>query len=248
MTNAPDHLPDILYHEGPCFVVNKPSGVLTQAVAGVDSMEVRMKDYLRWKENKTGRIYAVVTHRLDRPVSGALIFARHVRAARRICDQFAGRLVGKTYWALVEGDVAESSGTWRDTIRKVPGVARAEVVPTSHAEGRDAVLHFQKSFAAATWTLLQIQLETGRTHQIRVQCAQRGHPLLGDDQYGSTFAFGQPAVDPRARAIGLHARELRFRHPMSRDPVKVVAPLPSVWGAFLPDTPEINRSEMSGPP
>jgi len=108
-------------------------------------MEVRMKDYLRWKENKTGRIYAVVTHRLDRPVSGALIFARHVRAARRICDQFAGRLVGKTYWALVEGDVAESSGTWRDTIRKVPGVARAEVVPTSHAEGRDAVLHFQKS-------------------------------------------------------------------------------------------------------
>ena len=134
----------IIYHNGPCIVVNKPAGVLTQAVPGIDSMEVRVKDYVRRQEKKTGNVYVAVTHRLDRPVTGALIFARHVRAARRICEQFAGRIVQKTYWALVEGQVTESAGTWTDHIRKIPDVARAELVPEDHPDSRSAILRFKR--------------------------------------------------------------------------------------------------------
>jgi 23S rRNA pseudouridine1911/1915/1917 synthase len=225
---------EIIYHNGPCIVINKPAGVLTQAVPGIDSMEVRVKDYVRRQENKTGNVYVAVTHRLDRPVTGALIFARHVRAARRICEQFAGRIVQKTYWALVEGQVTESAGTWTDHIRKIPDVARAELVPEDHPDSRSAILRFKRVAMNNKFTLLEIQLETGRTHQIRVQAAARGHQVLGDEHYGSTAAFGPPVTDPRQRAIGLHAQHLRFRHPMTREPVEVTAPPPSIWKDFLP--------------
>lgn len=225
---------DILYHNGPCIVVNKPAGVLTQAVPKIDSMEVRVKAYLKRQENKTGNVYVAVTHRLDRPVSGALIFARHARAARRICDQFAGRIVQKTYWALVQGQVAEGTGTWTDHVRKIPNLARAEIVSKNHPAARFAVLHFTRLDMNDRFTLLEIQLETGRTHQIRVQAAARGYQVLGDENYGSAAKFGPSMPDPRRRAIGLHARFLRFRHPMTREPVEVTAPVPKMWKQYLP--------------
>ena len=96
---------EILYDNGPCLVVNKPAGVLTQAPAGIDSMEVRVKAFYREREEKEGNIYLGLPHRLDRPVSGAIVFARHVRAAQRLSSQFENRTVTKVYWAVVEGDV-----------------------------------------------------------------------------------------------------------------------------------------------
>src|SRR5690242_5724533 len=105
---------EVLYEDGPCLVVNKPGGLLTQAVPGVDSLEVRIKEVLKKRAGKTqGDVYLGVPHRLDRPVSGVMIFARHVRAARRLAEQFEGRMVRKTYWALVEGEVADDTGVWR---------------------------------------------------------------------------------------------------------------------------------------
>src|SRR5690554_6534709 len=95
----------ILYEEGPCLAVLKPSGLLTQAPADIDSMERRLRPFLKQRDAKPGNIYIGIPHRLDRPVSGVLLFARHVRACRRLSDQFAGRLVKKRYWALVEGNV-----------------------------------------------------------------------------------------------------------------------------------------------
>src|SRR3712207_7196614 len=96
---------DVLYDSGPCLVINKPSGILTQAPAGIDSLEVQVKAFYREREGKEGNIYLGLPHRLDRPVSGAIVFARHARAAQRLAAQFENRTVTKVYWAAVEGHV-----------------------------------------------------------------------------------------------------------------------------------------------
>ena len=111
----PDELLQILYDDGPCLIVNKPAGLLTQAPRGIDSMELRVKQFYRQREGKPrgANIYLGLAHRIDRPVSGALVFARHVRAARKLCSQFADRTVSKVYWAVVEGQVQPEEGTSR---------------------------------------------------------------------------------------------------------------------------------------
>jgi 23S rRNA pseudouridine1911/1915/1917 synthase len=220
---------DILYEHGPVLVVNKPPGLLTQAPPGIDSLELRVKRFLKEREQKPGGVYLGVPHRLDRPVSGVIVLAKHVRAARRISEQFEARDVRKTYWALVEGSVAEDSGTWIDQLKKLENEPRAIVVDAAAPEGRTAVLHFRVLQRLPTSTLLEIELETGRMHQIRVQCASRGHALLGDLHYGAKQPFGPPSLDPRERLIALHARNLQFKHPMTDEPLSISAPLTTWW-------------------
>lgn len=220
---------ELLYEDGPVMVVAKPPGLLTQAPPGIDSLEVRVKAYRQRRDDRPSWGYLGVPHRLDRPASGAMVLATSRRAARRLSEQFEMRLVEKTYWALVAGRVDPSEGTWEDYVRKIPGQAAAEVVAADHPEGRIAVLHYRTLTRADDHSLLEIQLETGRTHQIRIQCGSRGHPILGDEQYGSTIAFGPEQADPRDRAIALHARRIKFEHPKTRQPVRVEAPTPSYW-------------------
>jgi 23S rRNA pseudouridine1911/1915/1917 synthase len=161
-----------------------------------------------------------------------MVFARHVRAARRLAEQFEARTVRKIYWACVEGHVTPDAGTWEDYVRKLPERPQAEIVGDDHPEGRLAVLHY-RTLGAGDWgTWLEIELETGRTHQVRVQAAGRGHPVLGDDQYHSLIPFGPQYDDPRLRVIALHSRRLVFRHPMTHEPVDVTAPLPPAWDAL----------------
>jgi RluA family pseudouridine synthase len=223
---------EILYELGPCLVVAKPGGLLTQAPPGIDSLEQRIKRFLKTRDQKLGRVYLGVPHRLDRPVSGAMVFAKHARAARRISEQFESRTVQKKYWAVVEGVVRPEQGTWTDFIRKIPDEARAEIVDRAHPEGRIAVLHYRilAFLRGASW--LEIELETGRMHQVRVQAASRAHPVIGDAQYGSATSFGPQTVDPRDRWIALHSRSLRFRHPMTKEIVFQTAPLPQPWQCF----------------
>jgi 23S rRNA pseudouridine1911/1915/1917 synthase len=225
---------DILYDDGPVLVVNKPSGLLTQAPAGIDSLEVRIKTFYRQREGKPddANIYLGLPHRLDRPVSGAIVFARHVRAAQRLSAQFENRTVSKAYWALVEGVVTPNEGTWTDYLHKRHGMAQAEVVDASHPAAKHAVLHYRVLWQGAAAARLEIELETGRTHQIRVQAASRGHAVVGDSQYGSVSRLGDPALPLRDRPIALHARQLAFRHPMTSDAVDIVAPLPAHWDAL----------------
>jgi 23S rRNA pseudouridine1911/1915/1917 synthase len=226
---------EILYENGPCLVVLKPPGVLTQAPPGIDSMEVRVREYLRRREGReASEIYLGVPHRLDRPASGAMVFCTKYRAARKLSEQFEKRQVKKIYWALVSGQVMPKEGTWEDYLRKIPGEARAETVAADHAEGRLAVLHYRRLFAADWGSCLEIRLETGRTHQVRVQAATRGHPLLGDFLYGSTVPFGEQHDDHRLRAIALHARTLEFRHPGTKEIVSVTAPVSDEWKKFMP--------------
>jgi RluA family pseudouridine synthase len=222
---------DILYDNGPVLVVNKPAGLLTQAPAGIDSLEVQVKSFYREREGKLhdAELYLGLPHRLDRPVSGAIVLARHVRAARKLATQFENRTVTKSYWAFVEGAVTPDEGTWRDYLHKRHGMAQAEVVAADHPAAKLAVLHYRVRWQGERGAWLEIELETGRTHQIRVQAASRDHPVVGDSQYGSTQPFGDPALDHRDRPIALHARQLGFRHPMTQEPVNVIAPLPADW-------------------
>jgi 23S rRNA pseudouridine1911/1915/1917 synthase len=220
---------DFLYEQGPCLVICKPGGVLTQGPPGIDSLETRVKDFLKQRDRKQGRIYLGVPHRLDRPVSGALIVCRHVRATRRVAEQFQRREVEKTYYGLVAGRVPQPTGTWIDFLRKIPDVAKAELVDSDHPDARQAVLHFRRLAELPDRTLLEIRLETGRMHQIRLQTAVRGHPIIGDELYGCPIPFGPASDDPRCRWIALHARSLRFRHPMTREIIAIDAPLPRPW-------------------
>ena len=220
---------EILYDEGPVLVINKPAGVLTQAPAGIDSLEVRVKEFYRQREAKEGNIYLGLPHRLDRPVSGAIVFARHVRAAERISTQFENRTVVKVYWAFVEGQLEADEGTWTDHLHKRHGMAQSIVVPADDPRGKLAIMHWRVLARTDAGTWLEIQLETGRTHQIRVQAASRGHAVVGDTQYSATQTFGEQFEDERLRSIALHARQLGFNHPMTREPVDVVAPLPAAW-------------------
>jgi RluA family pseudouridine synthase len=224
---------EILYDDGPVLVINKPAGILTQAPAGIDSLEVQVKAFYRERERKEGNIYLGLPHRLDRPVSGAIVFARHVRAAQRLSTQFENRTVTKVYWAVVEGEVEGGEGTWTDHLHKRHGMSQSIVVPADDSRGKIAVMRYRvrgRMSGVGTW--LEIELETGRTHQIRVQCASRGHAVIGDAQYGSTVPFGEQFEDERLRAIALHARQLGFNHPMTNNAVDVVAPLSAAWESF----------------
>lgn len=250
-----DLKPQILLEDGPVLVVNKPAGIATQAPPGIDSLEARIKAFLIEREQKPGKCYLGVPHRLDRPASGAMVFAKHARAARRLAEQFEGRLVLKTYFALVEGIVEPQEGTWIDHVRKVPDVAKAEVVDAASLEAREAILHYRVHHSRGptargeptarelpSASLLEIRLETGRMHQIRVQAASRGFPIVGDAQYGAQTSFGPIEADERLRHIALHARTLAFRHPMTREPIKITAPWPEPWlalGMSLPSSDEV---------
>ncbi len=220
---------DVLYENGPCLVVNKPAGVLTQAPPGIDSMEVRIKAFLQARTGRVEPVYLGIPHRLDRPASGAMVFCTTRRDTQRVAQQFEGRLVQKTYWALVEGHLDAAQGTWTDSIRKVHGEARSEIVAPGDRGGRTAVLHYRVIGRHAAGDWLSIELETGRTHQVRVQAGSRRHAILGDELYGATTPFGPPIDDTRLRPIALHARNLSFRHPRTRELISIEAPLSDPW-------------------
>ncbi len=224
---------EILLEDGPVLVVAKPAGVATQAPPGIDSLEIRIKQFLKDRESKPGNVYLAVPHRLDRPVSGAMVFAKHVRAARWLSRQFEARTVRKIYWAAVEGRVAPAEGVWTDHLLKVYGQPRSRVVAAEEPGAKPAVLRYRTLGEHAAGSLLEIELETGRTHQVRVQAASRGHAVLGDELYGAETLFGPRLDDWRLRPIALHARELEFEHPMTRVRHRVTAPLDSAWSEIV---------------
>jgi 23S rRNA pseudouridine1911/1915/1917 synthase len=222
----------VLFEDHHLIAVAKPAGVMTQAPAGVPSLEAEVKAYIKDKYAKPAGVYLGIPHRLDRPVSGAIVFCRNTKAAQRVAEQFQKHLVTKVYWALVEGAVAEDAGEWRDFVRKVEDQARAEIVPADAAGAKEAVTAWRVLRRDADTTLLELTPKTGRMHQLRVQAAARGHPVVGDALYGSGRPFGPPAELPRDRVIALHARRLVFEHPFRKVPVELDAPVPEYWGAL----------------
>ena len=158
-----------------------------------------------------------------------MIFAKTRRAARQFSKQFERRRVKKLYWAALERIVEPLEGTWTDYLWKVHGQPRALLVEHSHPAGQQAILHYRTLGFHRCGSWLEIELETGRTHQVRVQSSSRGYPILGDAHYGSRIPFGQQHEDERLRAIALHARSLTVFHPTTREVIKLDAPVGGAW-------------------
>ena len=210
---------EILFEDNHILAVSKPAPLLTQGVpSGVPTLEAMVKDYLKEKYHKAGNVYLGIPHRLDRPVSGVIVFARNTKAARRLAEQFQSREVRKVYRALVDasptGELPPPSGQWLDWLLTVAEEARTDRVEPDTPGAKRASLHFRRLRCAAGGALLEIEPETGRMHQIRVQAASRGWPVRGDTLYGSKLPFGPPAELPRERIIALHAWSLTFLHPI----------------------------------
>jgi len=216
----------ILFEDNHCLAVAKSAPLLTQAPAGIPSLEATVREYLKDRYQKQGRIYLGIPHRLDRPVSGVVLFARQTVSAQRLAEQFEKRQVTKIYWGSVEGEPQPAEGRWEDWLRKVEGEARVECVAEGAPGARHAALGYRCLQPCAGGALVEFQPETGRMHQIRVQAAARGWPIRGDFDYGARLPFGPPAELPRDRIIALHARSLTFLHPVRFEAITVVAPLP----------------------
>src|SRR5438874_3962687 len=231
---GPAAVPVILYEDNHCLAVAKPAPLLTQGVPpGIPTLERMVKDYIKERYHKPGNVYLGIPHRLDRPVSGVVLFARNTKAAQRLAEQFQTRQVRKIYWAGVEGAVEPSEGVWEDWLLKVREEARTERATADTPGARHAVLRYRRLQAGRQGSLVEIEPETGRMHQIRVQAALRGWPVLGDVQYGSSLPFGPAADMPRDRVIVLHARRLTFLHPIRYEPITVTAPLPDYWNSLI---------------
>lgn len=230
----------VLFEDNHCLAVAKPAPLLTQAAPDVPSLEALVKAYIKDRYNKPGNVYLGIPHRLDRPVSGVVVFARNTKAARRLAEQFSQRQVRKVYWAVVEpnadGECPPESGVWEDWLLKIQDEARTERVAPETPGARRAVLRFRRLSTSADGALLDIEPETGRMHQIRVQAATRGWPVRGDFLYGARQPFGPPAELPRDRIIALHARSLTFLHPIRYEPLTVTAPAPEAWRPWAPES------------
>ena len=215
-------LPEILYEDNHCLAVAKPAGCLTTHFQGRDeTIDGAIKRYLKEKYQKPGKVFLGVVHRLDRPVSGVLLFARTSKAAARLAQQFREGSIDKIYWTVVEGEVNKPAGTLEAWLRKNDKMRRVEVVPPQTSGSLQALLHFTRKNIHDGLTWLELRPQTGRRHQLRVQLAHDGHPIYGDAKYGSIHTFGN--------AIALHARSLTFLHPIRFEPITLSAELPRPW-------------------
>lgn len=218
----------ILVEDDDLLALSKPAGLSAQAppIAG-DSLERRVREYLQGAGGTAP--YLGCVHRIDRPVSGVVLWAKSVRAARLLAKQFERRQVKKTYWAVVEGVLSAPNGLWEDwLVREDTGLGQVQVCRAGTPRAQRAVTRFS---VRSSWSdpiarsFLELHPETGRMHQLRIQCAHRGHPILGDAKYGAQ----QPFV---ADAIALHARALTFRHPGTGQIQTIEANLPPHWSVL----------------
>lgn len=213
---------DILYEDNHCIAVAKPSGIASTHYEGRDeTLDRAVKDYLKTKYNKPGNVFLGIVHRLDKPTSGVLLFARTSKAAARLAEQFRQGSVEKTYWAIVEGEVQRSAGTLEDWLLKDRDKGRVLVVEPRTKGARQALLHYQRRAVHGGLTWLEVRPQTGRTHQLRVQLAHHNYPIYGDAKYGAIHTFG--------KAIGLHARSLTFLHPIRNEPLTLTADVARPW-------------------
>ncbi len=216
---------EILLEDNHLLAVNKPAGIATMgASAGETSVVNWARQYIKRRYSKPGNVYLGVVSRLDAPVSGVLLLARTSKAAARLSEQFRSRSVEKTYWGIVAGKDLPRSARWEDFLLKDESQHRMRRVAADAAGAAAAVLEFRQLKQLSACWLVEIAPETGRKHQIRVQFAERGWPILGDKKYGSRQPFSS--------GIALHSRRLAFDHPISKKRIELVARLPDAWKKF----------------
>lgn len=217
----------VLYEDNHLLVLNKPPLLATMgAESGTPTAVAWGKDYIKQKYQKPGNVFLGVVSRLDSFVSGALPLARTSKAAQRLTQAFAQRKVDKLYLAWVSGKLEPTKDRWVDWVKKNDRRKRMERVSSGEAGSQQAVLDYEVLTQSRGLSLVAIQLETGRKHQIRVQFADRGFPILGDRKYG-----GRP-VD--SDGIFLHCYRLRLPHPTQDRTVEILADLPPHWYQRFP--------------
>ena len=212
----------VLYEDNHLLAVNKPAMLPTMGVAADEpSLLVEAKEFIRRKYNKPGEVYLGIVSRLDAPVTGVVLIARTSKAAARLSEMFKQRDVEKTYWALVEGRVEPATGTLVHHLRKDERHRKMHVTTASATDAQRAELNYRTLKFIKGNTLLEIELLTGRKHQIRVQLADALTPIVGDRKYGSRREF--------PHGIALHSRRLAIMHPVRKEPLVIEAPLPPAW-------------------
>ena len=221
----------ILYEDNHIIAVNKSSSEIVQGDKTGDKPLVEsVKEYLKERYQKKGNVFCGVVHRLDRPVSGVVIFAKTSKALARLNEILALRQITKKYWAIVSSPPQEPQGTLRHFMvrneRQNKSYAYSKAVPQS----KEAVLHYKTLGKSDRYTLLEVDLETGRHHQIRCQLAAMGCIIKGDLKYGAPRSN-------RGGGISLHARSVEFVHPVKQERIVIEAPVPddTLWQAITKD-------------
>lgn len=222
----------VLYEDNHIIIVNKTVSEIVQGdKTGDKPLSETVKEYLKEKYNKPGNVFCGVTHRLDRPVSGIVVFAKTSKALSRLNEMFKNKEIKKTYWAIVKNPPKEPEATLKHYLIKNEKQNKSYAYNTEKPNSKLAILHYKLLARSEKYNLLEIDLQTGRHHQIRCQLAKIGCPIKGDLKYG----FDRSNTDG---GISLHARHISFIHPVSKEPVEVTAPLPDdkLWLALASST------------
>lgn len=217
-----------VYEDNHIIIVSKSSGEIVQGdKTGDVPLSETVKDYIKVKYQKPGNVFLGVVHRLDRPVSGLVVFARTSKALSRLNDMFRNGDVHKTYWAIVKNRPKEVEGTLTHWIVRNEKQNKSYAYDREVKNSKKAILHYKVIGASERYTLIEVQLMTGRHHQIRCQLAKMGCPIKGDLKYGSERS------NPDG-SICLLSRFVEFVHPVSKQTIKAAAPLPddALWQAF----------------
>ena len=218
----------VVYEDNHIIVVNKTASEIVQAdKTGDTPLSETVKQYLKEKYQKPGNVFLGVTHRLDRPVSGLVIFAKTSKALTRLNEMFRAGEVKKTYWAVVKNAPKESEGELVHFLVRNEKQNKSYAYDKEVPNSKKAVLDYSLIGRSDNYYLLEVDLKTGRHHQIRCQLAKMGCPIKGDLKYGS------PRSNPDG-SICLHARRVRFVHPVSKELIELKAPLPegNLWKGF----------------
>lgn len=219
----------VLYEDNHLIAVNKRVSDIVQGdKTGDTPMSEEVKQYIKVKYNKPGEVYLGVTHRLDRPVSGVVLFARTSKALTRLNEMFRDKQMTKIYWAIVKAAPPQTEGRLEHYLVRNEKQNKSYAYQNELPNSKLAILHYRLIAHSDNYYLLEVRLETGRHHQIRCQLAAMGCPIKGDLKYG--FARSNPNG-----GISLHARTLDFIHPVSKEAIHIEAPLPEddkLWQAF----------------
>ena len=219
----------VLYEDNHLIIVNKNSSEIVQAdKTGDTPLSENVKQYIKEKYQKPGNVFLGVVHRLDRPVSGLVIFARTSKALSRLNEMFRSKEVSKTYWAIVKNQPPTSEGKLEHWLVRNEKQNKSYAYDREVPEAKKAILGYKQIAKSDNYFLLEIDLQTGRHHQIRCQLAKMGCPIKGDLKYG--FARSNPGG-----SISLHARKITFIHPVSEKEICIEAPTPqdNLWTSFL---------------
>ncbi len=223
---TPDH---IIYEDNHLLIVNKLCGDLVQPdPSGSSALEDQVKAFIKVRDNKAGEVFLGVVHRIDRPVSGVVLFAKSSKALVRMNEQIRDRKVEKRYWALVESSPSEQRAELCHHISRDTKLNRSRATLTPRPNSKEARLRYEVVATSQRYTLLEVELITGRHHQIRAQLSAIGSPIKGDLKYGARRS------NPDG-GISLHSRRMIFTHPTTRERMEITAPTPStdaLWAYF----------------